>query len=43
MKNTVVFASPSQAGFHVKLVCCIAFGSASSACCLIKTIAIFLE
>ena len=40
MKNIVVFASPSQDGFHVKLVSCFAFASASCACCLIKTIAI---
>ena len=28
--------------FSVKLICCIAFGSASTFCCLIKSIAISL-
>ena len=28
--------------FQVKLICCIAFGSTSSACCLLKSIAIIL-
>ena len=42
MKNIVLFTSPSWARFHVKLTCCIAFWSASSACCLINSIAIIL-
>ena len=29
--------------FAVKLIFCIAFGSASSACCLLKSIAIYLK
>ena len=33
MKNIVVFPS-------LKLICCIAFGSVSSACCLRKFVAI---
>ena len=33
----------SHSRFSVKLVCCIAFGSASSACCLFKSIAIILS
>ena len=39
MKN-VVSAFPSQARFPVKLFFCIPFGSASSACCLLKSVAI---
>ena len=40
MKNiTLLFASFR---FSVKLICCIAFGSASSAYCLLKSIAIIL-
>ena len=34
MKNTVIFLGESK--FPVKLVCCIAFGSASTASCLLK-------
>ena len=40
MKNIVVFSSQSR--FPVKLICSIAFQSASSACCLLKSIAINL-
>ena len=40
MKNIVVSAFPSQARFPVKLYFCIPFGSASSACCLLKSVAI---
>ena len=40
MKNVVV--SPGWSKFSVKLICCIAFRSASSACCLLKSIAINL-
>ena len=40
MRNIVV--SPSQSRVAVKLICCIAFESASSACCLLKSIAIIL-
>ena len=42
MKRIVVFAFHSQARFPIKLICCITFGSASSACCLLKSIAIIL-
>ena len=38
MKNIVIF--PSQFRFPVKLICCVAIRSASSACCLLKSIAI---
>ena len=38
MKNIV--APLSQPRFPVKLICCIAFGSASNACCLLKSIAV---
>ena len=38
MKNIVAF--PSRSRFAVKLICCIVFGSTSSACCLLKSIAI---
>ena len=38
MKNIVVF--PSGTRFPVKLIGCIAFGSASNACFLLKSIAI---
>ena len=34
MKNIVVFSSGSR--FAVKLICCADFGSALSACCLLK-------
>ena len=40
IKNTVVF--PGLSEFPVKLIRCIAFGWASSSCCLIKSIAITL-
>ena len=40
MKNNVVFAVGSRATIPVKLTCSIAFGSVSSACCLLKSIAI---
>ena len=40
MKNIFVFLS--QFRFAVKLICCIAFGSASSACCALKSIAMIL-
>ena len=40
MKNTV--APAAQSKFPVKLICCIAFESASSASCLVKSIAIIL-
>ena len=40
MKNIVVLSSSR---FPVKLICCIAFESASSACCLHKSIAIDLK
>ena len=33
MKNIVVF--PFRSRFGVKLICCVAFGSASSVCCLL--------
>ena len=34
MKNIAV--CPGQFRFPVKLICCTAFGSASTACCLLK-------
>ena len=40
MKNIVAFSSRSR--FPVKLICCIAFGSTSSAYYLLKSIAIIL-
>ena len=40
MKNITVFGFPSLSKFPVKLTCCIAFGSASSACYLLKSVAI---
>ena len=40
MKNIV--APAAQSRFPVKLICCIAFGSASSGSCLVKSIAIIL-
>ena len=36
MKIIVVFASPTWARYPVRLTCCVAFGSASSVCCLLK-------
>ena len=41
MKNSV--EPSSLARFPVNLICCIAFGSASSFCCLLKSIATNLE
>ena len=41
MKIIVVF--PPQSRFSVKLICCIAFGSASSACRLVQSVAIILQ
>ena len=38
MKIIVVFASPSLSKFSVKQICCITFGSASNACCLLISI-----
>ena len=40
MKNIVLF--PGRSRFPVKLICCIVFGSALSACCLLKSIVIIL-
>ena len=40
MKNIAVL--PSRSKFAVKLICCIAFGSAGSASCLLKSIAMIL-
>ena len=40
MINNVVFAFPSVSKILVKLICCIAFGTASDCCCLLKYIAI---
>ena len=40
IKNTAVFEIGSRARFPVKLTCCIAFKSVSSACCLLKSIII---
>ena len=42
MKNIVVFTFRSFSKFPVKLICCIDFGSASTACCLLKVIGIIL-
>ena len=42
IKNIVVFSFSSLSKFPVKLICCFAFGSASSAFCLLKSIAITL-
>ena len=36
-KDIAVFASPFRSRFPVKLICCIVFGSASSACCFFKS------
>ena len=41
MKNIV--ESPTLSKFPVKLICWIAFGSASSFCCLLKSIAVHLQ
>ena len=40
MKDNYVLQSQSR--FPVKLICCNAFGSASSICCLLKSIAVSL-
>ena len=40
MKNIVLLAFPAWARFLVKLICCIALGSAPIACCLL-TILLF--
>ena len=40
MKNIVPFSARSR--FPINLICCIAFGSASSACWLLKSVAIIL-
>ena len=40
MKNIV--APSARSRFPVKLICCIAFGSASSYCCLLKSSATIL-
>ena len=40
MKNIV--APSSVVRFSVKLICCVAFGSASNFCCLLRSIAIDL-
>ena len=42
IKHIVIFAFSSEDRFPVKLICCIAYGSALSACCLLKSIAIIL-
>ena len=43
MKDIVVFPAQSRFVNPVKLICCIAFGSASSAYYLLKSIAIILK
>ena len=40
MKSIAVF--PARLRFAVKLTCCIAFGSVLSACCLLKSIYLFI-
>ena len=42
MKNIVVLVIESRGSFSVKLICYIAFGSTSSACCVLKSIVIDL-
>ena len=37
-----IVAPPDKFRFPVKLICCIAFNSASSACYLLKSVAIIL-
>ena len=37
---TSIAVSPSHSKFSVQLICYIAFGSASSACCLLKSITV---
>ena len=41
MKNSIVF--PSHSRFPVKLICFIVFGSTSSSCRLLKSIAIISQ
>ena len=41
MKNIIVF--PIQSKFPIKLICCVALGSATSVFCLLKSIAINLQ
>ena len=41
MKKIVLFSARSR--FPVRLICCAAFGSASNACYLLKSIAIILK
>ena len=40
---TYIAVFPAQSRFIVKLICCIAFVSAPSACCLLKSTAIILS
>ena len=40
MKNAVIFPTGFRAGFPINSICGIVFGSASSFCCLLKSIAI---
>ena len=42
MENTAVFTFGSRCRFSVKLICCVAFGSASRTCCLPEPIAMIL-
>ena len=43
MKNIVAFTFQPRTRFPVKLTYCAAFGSASSSCCVLKSIAIILQ
>ena len=43
MKNIVAFTFQPPTRFPVKLTYCAAFGSASSSCCVLKSIAIILQ
>ena len=38
-----IVAPEARSRFSVKLICCIAFGSASSPYCLLKSVAIILQ
>ena len=38
-----IFVFPALPRFAVKLICWIAYGSASRACCLLKSIAVILK
>ena len=40
MKSIALLFAPRR--FPVKVICCITFGSAASACCLVKSAAIIL-